>query len=327
VIDAVYLKANLSVFTSHPKPRFFAGRVYDPNEPPNRLFYLVVLAFHTSSVSFVLAVLAVGLYTLWRKRIDLPVEPRIFWLLVAYVFFFTVQMTISDKQEARYNLPAHVGFELVAAVGVAGVAALVEQAFKEKRSQLYGWLVTGAAVLSQIVILLPYAPYYGAYRNHLFGGNQAAVKVLELSNENEGIIDVADYLYRNGVDDKKVGTTVMVGRSLMQYNDRVTEMRPDLHFYVFDTYHRQRSLNLNQWLEYWEQLKDVEPSLVVRFDGVDYIWLVVRDMTGEKAVPVEVIDYGGNIWIALAWLWTIGLGVLVGLSLKKLKPVQPLAAA
>ncbi|MBN1122004.1 MAG: glycosyltransferase family 39 protein [Anaerolineae bacterium] len=327
VIDAVYLKANRSVFTSHPKPRFFAGRIYDPNEPPNRLFYLVVLAFNTSFVSFVLAVLAVGLYLFWRKRVDLPVEPRIFWLLVAYVFFFTAQMTISDKQEARYNLPAHVGFELVAAVGVAGVAALVEQAFKKKRRQLYGWLVVGAAVLSQFVILLPYAPYYGAYRNHLFGGNQIAVKVLELSNENEGIIDVADYLYRNGVDDKKVGTTVMAGRSLMQYNDRVTEMRSGLHFYVFDTYHRQRSLNLDQWLEYYEQFEGIEPNLLVRFDGVDYIWLMVSDMTGEKAVPYEVVDYGGSGWIVVAWLWTIGLGVLVGLSLKKLKPAPQNATA
>jgi hypothetical protein len=283
------------------------------------------MAFNTSFVSFVFAVLAVGLYILWRKRVDLPVEPRIFWLMVAYVFFFTVQMTISDKQEARYNLPAHVGFELVAAVGAAGLASLVEQAFREKRSQLYGWLITGAAVVSQFVILLPYAPYYGAIRNHLFGGNQIAVKALELSNENEGIIDVADYLYRHGVDDKKVGTTVMAGRSLMQYNSRTAEMRPGLHFYVFDTYHRQRSLNLDQWLEYYEQLEGVEPSLVVRFDGVDYIWIVAQGMA--ETMPVEVVDYGGNGWIVVAWLWTIGLGVLTALSLKKLKPVQPMAAA
>ena len=42
-------------------------------------------------------------------------------MLVAYAFFFTVQMTIGAAQVSRYITPALVALEVLAAVGLVGV--------------------------------------------------------------------------------------------------------------------------------------------------------------------------------------------------------------
>jgi hypothetical protein len=76
---------------------------------------------------WLLALVALGHYTLRRKRGKLPLQPITFWLLVAFAFFFTLQMTLGASQHSRYVLPAFVILEVLAAVGLVGLAHSLEQ--------------------------------------------------------------------------------------------------------------------------------------------------------------------------------------------------------
>lgn len=308
VLDQMYGSIARHASNTHPRTRFFAGRLYAPGEPPNRLFYLAVIVFNASFVSLTLVIVAILYYALRRLRRDRPLLGQTFWLLMAYVFFFVLQMTIGDKQDQRYILPAFLMLDVIAGVGFAGLVGTMRRVLAGRRAVWAAGALSAVALTVHAVSTVAYAPAYGAYHNPLLGGNPVAQQVLELADQNEGILEIGAYLADHATSgEDTVGVPLRLYLSLRQYFPRseMLDMDPGADFYVFSAEQRQRSIDLDEWAGAWIRLGDQQPVLSVRFDGVEYLSLYAADPARD--LPHQVIDRGGSWLIVLAWVWTIAL--------------------
>jgi hypothetical protein len=191
------------------------------------------------------------------------------------------------------------------------------------------WLTTGTALLAvglQAVAALPYAPYYGAHRNHLLGGSLLAQKVITLGDQHEGILDAVDYIKANSDDGVIVASPTRLFPSLEQYFDDINVVymsTEDVDFYVFPIVVRQRQYLLDQWEEIWNGYQDQTPELIVYFDGVEYMRVHAADP--DLDLPHVEIHRGGVWLIVLAWAWTIALAVVTVLSIRRIRIRQETA--
>lgn len=314
VLDEMYVSIARHTAETHPNRRFFLGRIYQPSEPPNRWFYLVVLAVNASFVTFALSLLALG-WAVLRRRWRLPVSPATFWLLAAYVGFFTLQMTIGSKQDQRYLVPAQAGLVMLAAVGLAAAADLVERAVADRR-----WVagaVVAAGVAAQMVAVMPYAPNYGVAHNHLLGGNRTAVHWLELGDQREGVMEAGAYLAQHAESGQTLGIVTSDTSSLLQlYSGEMIAMhKQDTDYYLFQLIDRQRNMALWQWRDRWAEMQDREPQLTVAFDGVAFVHLYAADPS--TLPPPQVVNRGGLWLVAFAWGWTLALAGLIVWSARR----------
>ncbi|NDJ51450.1 MAG: hypothetical protein GYB68_00020 [Chloroflexi bacterium] len=309
------------VENTHPVPRFYAGGVYFEERMPIS-FYPVMLLYQASFVTLGLLIIGLGLYLAqlarpraqdWRSR--LPVKPQVFWLLAAFVLFFTIQMTIGAKYDKRYILPAQAMLEPLAAIGLAGLIGLLGAALANHHERLLRSipaLLLTLALGMQALAVLPYFPDFGSHRNHLLGGNQGAVGVVPLMGQNEGVIDVARYLHQHQRIDF-VGVSYPFHFSLPQYYagqvERAYPEQADLH--LASRIVRERFMDSEQWIPVLVPFErgETAPRLIVSYDGVDYLWLFGNPADPASADPLR-INRGGAGLTVLAWLWwvlTLGL--------------------
>jgi hypothetical protein len=319
---AVFLLSTNKVITTHPNPTFFAGRIYSPDESPNRLFWLVALGLNSSFLTLTLFLFALGSYTLWLKRWKSSLRPQHFWLLFAFLVFFLFQLTLSNKQMQRYLLPVHLVMEILAGVGLAGFIDLLKSAVGENRLRLRRAISISLAVVTlglQVGLLIPYTPDYGAYHNQLLGGNRAALRMIEIGIGNEGTQHVGRYLAEYAEPDQQVGTVGLVPESLWQYfpGEIVAGMSEADDFYLFHTAYRQRHLFPEQWESTWDEYNDREPQLLVLFDGVEYLRMYAAYPGVET--PSVTIDKGWPGLSVIAWVWTGFLCVGTAWALRRVR--------
>lgn len=307
-------------FTLGHDRRFFAGQVFNWDHPP-LTFYPVHLVFLTSFVTLVLFAVATGLYLFRRRRGELPVRPVVFWLLAAYVFFFTAQMTIGASQVSRYILPALLMMVVMAAVGLVGVVGALRRALDGEDARK-GWLpaaVVGAVVGLQALVVLPYAPNYGAHHNHLLGGNRTAINWVELAEHTEGIMYVAEFL--NSQPDPE-SLRVAIPRPLHSFLGRyftgqiVNEMSAEDDYHIFTVRHIQRQHNTKDWLHAWEAYAGSQPQLLVVFDGVPYMW-VYATRPPESYEPIVIRRGGGEVFTVLAWVFAAVVAGVAGAGVNR----------
>lgn len=301
----------------HKNLRFFAGALTDS---PGVMFYPSAVAYYSTFVTLTLLVVAVVAYVLWRKhRERLPVPQMTFWLLVAYILFYWLQMSLSSKQDPRYILPASVAVEVIAALGLGAAANLLEGAVSRigGRGVLWGNVLAAATVGFQALAVMPYAPDFGAYANHLLGGNRAALQMVEVDDQHDGILYAVDYLAEQGAAEGRVivGTTRRITLSLKQYlpNVHIVEATDPADYYLFAVVHEQRELQESDWLATWERFEGREPTLSIRFGGVEYMSIYAANPVADP--NHIVIDRAGTWLIAVAWVWTIGLAGILAWAL------------
>jgi Dolichyl-phosphate-mannose-protein mannosyltransferase len=308
------------VFRPHRKPMFFVGQIYEGQTPP-LLFYPVVLAYQSTCITLTLVVAAVLLYALRRSRVRLPIKPAIFWLLIAYTVFFTAQMALSSKQPgSRYVYPAQAALELIAAVGLVSLATAIREAWAPssvRAASLGGALVAGAVALQALIALL-YAPDYGAHHNALLGGNPAALRLIPITDDNEGIIELSTYIQSlGGAESAVVATTRRAGESLRQYfpGTVIDRMPAPADYYLFDRASVQRHINHEQWELAWNEFRPRRPVAVVLIDRVAFLWLY--ETRGEPTETVEIRrGWAGMGAVAVAWTVAI-VALLVWISLRR----------
>lgn len=310
VLQKMFVRTSYHVEVGHDS-RFFAGKVYGREHPP-LTFYPVVMAFDASFVTLTLFASALGQFTLWPKRSKLPVQPISFWLLVAYVFFFVVQMTIGAHQQGRYVLPAQLMLEVIAAVGLVGLVELVRAVTAERGSRLAQALpaaLLASAVGLQALVALPYAPDYGAHHNHLLGGNRVARNMVELMGQNEGITYVADYLsHQPDSKSLRVGVASQLERSMIQYFDGeiAEKLTAKDDYHLFSVGSLQRDYKTIGWRHAWEVYGGATPQLLVTFDGVPFMWLYATQPPTPYH-PIVIERGGGTSFVVLAWAWALTL--------------------
>jgi hypothetical protein len=326
VVQEVLVRVAGHLEEGHPN-RFFAGRIYDKVRPPV-LFYPVAMVFKSSFLTLTLAPVALGHYTLWRKRGRLPLKPMTFWLLGAYALFFTIQMTIGADQDFRYILPTSLMLEVLAAAGLAGIIELLSRATAGRDDTplartLPAGLV-GLVVVLQALVTLPYAPDYGAHHNQLLGGNRVAVKMVEITGQNEGITYIAEYLDRQANPNSlRIGATRGIKKSLQQYFDgniRHTWSAED-DYQISTVRYLQR--NPEDWEQESKLHEGSPPQMLVIIDGVEYMRLYAAQPPAPYE-PIVIRRAGGVGSVVLAWVWTVALVAALVWSLRRgLKNLQP----
>lgn len=130
-------------------------------------------------------------------------ELRILWLLVAYVFFFVIMMTLGAKKGDRYLLPVFPALDVLAALGLVVAAVLLARLCGYwltgitylRRERLFLTTTSSFAAVCLVFIVYTYHPYAIAYSNPLFPS--------DLSQElgwGEGLEQVASWLNNQAPD-------------------------------------------------------------------------------------------------------------------------------
>ena len=97
--------------TPHENPTFFLGEATSTD--PGPLFYPINTAIKTTAISLVGFLLSFPL--LFRRRLERHQRPALV-LGIAFVLFYTVQMSLGEKKFARYALPALQFITILASV-------------------------------------------------------------------------------------------------------------------------------------------------------------------------------------------------------------------
>jgi hypothetical protein len=317
-LNAIFVGAQERVTEPHLSSHFFAG-VIRTNEALGLQAYGVYFLFLTTGITLTLIAFALIVYSVLRRRIALPVPPITFWLMIACILFFTIEISLGARQTPRYLLPALVMGEIVAAVGAAALVELVQRALpKPEHARSVGWILPALIILLQAAAVMPYAPDYGAHHNALLGGNRTAVQVMEIAQYDEGAVDAINYLNDQPDASSQVLGTIIRDVDNMFVGEIDWEMESGVDYYLFGIDMLQRQVTTEVWGKHWQRLHDQQPEVLVLIDGVPFAYLYRADPAlSEQHL---VIRRGGPALIGIAWAWALALIGLVVYALRHHKP-------
>jgi hypothetical protein len=322
-IQGLFDKAIGYAEEAHTKGNFFLGRVVDD---PGPLFYPVTLLFRTTPLTLVGLVAAFCFWVReqnvewrmqnieWRMQrfIDLLLgkgeeretrSRRLSLLsLWAYLFSFVLFMTLGDKKFDRYILPIYPMVEILAALGLCQLGALVAKGvgglyspFSILHSDKSVWVFgLAVAAILQAGFTLPHYPYYLTYYNPLVGGGQLAPQAY-YTGWGEGLDQMARYLNQKpGAAQLEVSS--WYHRELIPFflgsADRL-EAKGDANlmpwhtadYVVFYLNQVQRDNPSQALVSY---IRSLEPEHVVHLRGIDYAWLYrTPEHIPDDVVPAQ----------------------------------------
>ncbi len=159
----------------------------------NADFYLFALFTRTSPIILILAVMSLAGFLfrvvnyLFSRRLFAELKTRhpnsSFLsdfrrpsLLIAYLFFFVLMMTLGAKKGGRYILPVFPAVDVLAALGLVSVSALFTKVFKiqnpkSKIQKIVFCILPSIVVLFLGVTIYRYHPYAIAYSSPLLPDN------------------------------------------------------------------------------------------------------------------------------------------------------------
>jgi len=315
---------------AHTKGNFFLGRALDD---PGFLFYPVTLLFRTTPLTL-LGLVAAFVFWVKGQRASVPGgwicnpagakegshlqrwidlllgkgeerETRSRKLsslsLWAYLFSFVFFMTLGDKKFDRYILPIYPVAEILAALGLCQLGALVArkagEPWRRLRKPSPGWVwafgLTVAAIL-QAGFTLPHYPYYLTYYNPPVGGSWLAPRTYYVG-WGEGLDLMARYLNQKP-EATKLTVSSWYHRELIPFflgsADRLdpkgdADLMPwhTADYVVFYLNQVQRDDPSQALVRY---IRSLEPEHVVHLKGMDYAWLYrTPEYIPDDVVPAQ----------------------------------------
>jgi hypothetical protein len=273
-LDALRQIGNRILFhveTAHRNPVFFNGQV--TLDDPGLLFYLATIAWKTTLITLP-SFCAALVFALLRFRRSEP--SRVAGMLIAYVFFFTIQMGLSARKELPYLLPAFPALDVAAAVGlVQGAEAIGRQRWWRKQDWVPMAFVALAVVL-QAIVVLPRHPYYGTHYNVLLGGSRVARRILPLQDQGEGLDLAARYLNtlpraQRASAGLHQRSAAIFRRNFIGLTSVVNDPLADYRVYYVNQV--MRHLGGEEWDSTWAVDRQTPPLWSIAFDGVTYVWI------------------------------------------------------
>jgi 4-amino-4-deoxy-L-arabinose transferase-like glycosyltransferase len=268
----------------HAKGNYFLGTV---SQDPGILFYPVTWLLRSSPLVWVgLVATAVGLITLEiNKSANQQHEqaPRgrltasLVGILLAFVVLFVLFMTIGEKKQDRYILPAYPILAIVAAIGLVQISK-----FKSEASNLkflvsnIQWLIFVIILLFQGALVILNYPYYLTYYNPLLGGIRVAERLVTIG-WGEGLELAADYLNQKpGAETMRVSAwyqstfaPFFKGQAISYSQEKGKAMAGE--YVVFYINQLQRRFPDDELFRYFETR--YEPETVIPLKGVDYLMI------------------------------------------------------
>ena len=254
--------------TAHPRRSFFLGQII--TEDPGWHIYAITLLLRVSEVTLVFLIVGAMLGAVdlaRRRRLSAPGLDTV--LLIAYVIFFLIEVSLPEKKIPRYVLPT---VPVLAILGARGLMAWTRGLSGINRR--LAMLIVGLSILGQAALILPRHPYYGTLFNRITGGPQRAAQAVLLGNEAEGFAELAAYL--NGKPDAEQITVAALPKHVL--NQTFTGVTVDIDerpadYVAFHRNYTVREYKFEEWGSIWERYAARTPERRVDFDGVPYAWL------------------------------------------------------
>ncbi len=272
------LSVEYAVHPADATASFFRGAVV---RDPGALFYPTALFFRITPL--VMAGVALVLVGLSFRDLTFDANPSalrpVTLALLGYVIIYLALITISKKKFDRYLLPALLGADLLAAVGLMSALDCILRALDRwMQNRIFSVRRTLSVVLSLmlagcegVLLLAPLAPfYYLAYYNPWAGGSVRALETIPVG-WGEGIERAAEYLARKpNASDLTVATWAIAGVAGIFPGQLVTlteERLPTSDYVLIYIGDVQSATPLV------ESFRAQTPEFVVTLNGVEYAWL------------------------------------------------------
>ncbi|MEN9938054.1 MAG: hypothetical protein RLZZ387_4633 [Chloroflexota bacterium] len=180
--------------------QFFLGGAVDD---PGALFYMLANLFRTTPL-MLLGLLTYAGFGIWNLRsvrrsniqhLKHDTHHQTLLVLLAFVVFWTLVMTLGPKKFDRYVLPTWPALCVLAAAGLTHLWRAISSRLIDHRSQSHIPNLTALALLLAAELWQPLSvhPYYLSYYNPLLGGGRAAERTF-LIGWGEGMDQVGAWL-------------------------------------------------------------------------------------------------------------------------------------
>lgn len=317
-IETVIFVGSKYATGGHAKGNFFLGEI---SNDPGALFYPVTWLFRTTPPALVgvASALVLGLAAWLRRRNNRAADESpvatAFWrylpLMLVFVAGYYVLMTVGEKKQDRYFLPAYPWLDIIAAGGLALLVDNLARRLKPAARPMAGFATLAALVLViNGYLVADNYPYYFTYFNPALGGPAVAVKAVTVG-WGEGLDLAADYLnynlnptktrvaswyestfkpyyYGPSISYSKEKGKALAGKYVIFYINQIQRHFPDdiLFEYIGARF---------------------SPEQVIKLNGINYVWIYP-----SLGIDHYVTDqtYTG-IASLLAWQWNIGEKSLV----------------
>jgi 4-amino-4-deoxy-L-arabinose transferase-like glycosyltransferase len=300
--------------TPHENPLLFLGETTP--EDPGGLYYPVHIAIKTTAVT--LPCFLLGLCFLFSRRLES--RQRLLLLLsVAFIVFFTAQMTLGEKKMGRYILPALQFISVVAGFGVVYAVRCLA-----RRHRWVFRTVLLLVIAAQVAITATSHPYYGTHYNGLFGGARAVLAkgIVAGQEQGEGLDIAAEYLNRYPMSSLLVVGSQIDEVFLKYFQGKTVPLTDDrVDYLVFARNWVVRGMEEDKWGSVWQAYQNRQPKHVVALDGVPYVWVykvgpVIEETTFSHPVYADIgedfhllgydleparVPAGGAIKLTLYW--------------------------
>ena len=285
----------------HDSLNFFLGR---PTDKPGPLFYPVAYLFRATPGALIGLIATAALA--WRKRwpFDTPVVRRSAFGLSLFAVLFAAEMTLGAKMFDRYISPVFLALDLVAVLGLAGLAGLAlawwrrrsashaDMSTTSRRGMLLGATGLAAVLLLHGLFAFSHYPYYFTYYNPLVGGSRSAPHVL-LVGWGEGLDAAAAWL-KQQPEAAKLRVVSWYSDGPLSYflapeqkalNSYFTSYLLDADYVVLYANQWQRGLPSAELVSYFLAQ---EPAYVVRSGGLELAR--IYDVRGQPPPAFVNID-------------------------------------
>lgn len=187
------------------------------------------------------------------------------WLvkwLALFCLLFLLLLIPTDTRDIRYFLPAALGLQILAAVGIAVLAGRLAPA---------GLMLIGILLLIQLTLVIIYYPYFVDYLNPVAGGPWLGPKLVKIGS-GEGLDQMGRYLEQKPNAQKLTVATSFWESFVPFFSGRYTKPHYDEEADYILIYLRQIQNN-NPFPEYWTYFSARMPEHKVTLVGLDYAWL------------------------------------------------------
>jgi hypothetical protein len=298
---------------AHAKGNFLLGQA---SSDPGVLFYPVTWLYRTTPLILVgiVGIVIAGLSAVKQRKAS-PALAQFFRylpLLLIFIVGYMVMLSIGQKKQERYFLPAYPWFDLIAAAGLISILSFAHSYLTRyfQPSTRYAirnniFIVVFAVLMVNGSLVIIHYPYYFTYYNPLLGGGAAAEQAVTVG-WGEGLDLAAGYLNQKAnADEIRVASWYQStfapfyqGQAISYSKEKGKVLAGDYAiFYINQT---QRRFPDEVLFEYFEGR--FKPEKVIPLRGINYAWIYPSLGVDHY---VEDQTYTG-IASLLAWQWAGG---------------------
>ncbi len=194
-LSAIIGKSNTYLEEGHSSPVFFNGKIVEDGQLGLGFIDFYPLTYLWRSTPVVLLGLILAAWGLVRrlKPFDRRDTRSLVYVLLLFVFVFSLMMTLGAKKSDRYLVPVFAPLDICAGLGWVSLAIWIRARWAAGYTRYATSLLLCFIVGTQMALSLNTFPYYASYYNPWMGGGSKAIEIMPIG-WGEGLDQAARYL-------------------------------------------------------------------------------------------------------------------------------------